>query len=213
MAHSNLNKLPAGPADEGMQVEAAEDENPPPVLSAAAETPTRVPVPAIPGAPQPPMRQMPPPPLDLRWLDIILALVMMPPVYPGVIPHPYTRSNLPGWRGVVRYKNLRSHHPCCCSSSDSLRILVVNSHSCSVETESLSFSWTSMMLQCLDGLICAAVRYTTFLWGNTTRVWLQIYLTVILCICWPLLHSKLPLVTSFLPSNPSGCIVCTSWSS
>jgi hypothetical protein len=109
MAHSNLNKLPAGPADEGMQVEAAEEENPPPVHTAAAETPTRVPIPAIPGAPQPPMRQMPPPPLDLCWLDIVHALMIMPPIHPGVILHPYTRRNLPGWRAVVRYKNLTSY--------------------------------------------------------------------------------------------------------
>ncbi len=115
MAHSNLNKLPAGPADEGVQVEAAEDENPPPVLSPAAGTPTRVPIPAIPGAPQPPMGQMPAPPPDLCLLDIVNALVTMPPLHPGVIVHPYTRRNLPGWRAVVRYKNLRSfvaaHHP------------------------------------------------------------------------------------------------------
>ncbi|CAM6006939.1 unnamed protein product [Sphagnum balticum] len=101
MAHSNLNKLPAGPADEGVQVEAVEDENPPPVLSPAAGTPTRVPIPAIPGAPQPPMGQMPPPPLDLCWLDIVNALVTIPPLHPGVIVHPYTRSNLPGWRAAV----------------------------------------------------------------------------------------------------------------
>jgi hypothetical protein len=109
MAHSNLNKLPAGSANEGMQVEAAEDQNPPPVLPAAEGTPTRVPIPAIPGAPQPPMGQMPAPPPDLCWLDIINALVTMPPLYPGVTLHPYTRTNLPGWRAVVRYKNLRSH--------------------------------------------------------------------------------------------------------
>ncbi|CAK9216776.1 unnamed protein product [Sphagnum jensenii] len=100
MAHSNLNKLPAGPANEGMQVEAAEDQNPPPVLSAAEGTPTRFP---IPGAPQLPMGQMPPPPPppDLCWHDIIHALVTMPPLYPGVTLHPYTRSNLPGWRSVL----------------------------------------------------------------------------------------------------------------
>jgi hypothetical protein len=146
MAHSNLNKLPAGPADEGMQVEAAEDENPPPVLSAAAGTPTRVPLPAVPGAPQPPMGEMPPPSPELCWLDVVQALLTMPPLRPGAFLHYYTRSNLPGWRGAVRYNNLRSHHPCCCSSPDSLRILVVNSHSCSVESESLSFSWSSMIL-------------------------------------------------------------------
>ncbi|KAH8969474.1 hypothetical protein BDL97_02G035800 [Sphagnum fallax] len=84
-----------------MQVEAAEDQNPPPVLSAAEGTPTRVPIPAIPGAPQPPMGQMPAPPPDLCWLDIINALATMPPLYPGVTLHPYTRTNLPGWRAVV----------------------------------------------------------------------------------------------------------------
>ncbi|CAK9870618.1 unnamed protein product [Sphagnum jensenii] len=80
MAHSNLKKLPAGPANEGMQVEAAEDQNPPPVLSAAEGTPTRFP---IPGPPQPPMGQMPPPPPppDLCWHDIIHALATMPPLY------------------------------------------------------------------------------------------------------------------------------------
>jgi hypothetical protein len=108
MAHSNLNKLPAGSADEGMQVEAAEDENPPPVLSAAGGTPTRVPIPAIPGAPQPPMGQMPAPPLDVCWFHIVHALVTMPPLHPGVVLHPYARRNLPGWRAGVRYKNLRS---------------------------------------------------------------------------------------------------------
>jgi hypothetical protein len=170
MAHSNLNKLPAGPADEGMQVEAAEDENPPPVLSAAAETPTRVPVPAIPGAPQPPMGEMPPPPLQVCWLHVVQALLTMPPLRPGAFLHYYTRSNLPGWRGAVRYNNLRSHHPCCCSSPDSLRILVGNSHSCSVESESLSFSWSSMILhfwmdwfvlQCVSRLCYGGIQHAS----------------------------------------------------
>jgi hypothetical protein len=146
MGHSNLNKLPAGPAAEAMQVEAAEDENPPPVLSEASETSTRVPIPAIPGAPQPPMGEMPAPPAELCWLHVVQALLTMPPLRPGAFLHYYTRSNLPGWRGAVRYNNLRSHHPCCCTSPDSLSILVVNSHSCSVESESLSFSWSSMIL-------------------------------------------------------------------
>ncbi|KAH9570371.1 hypothetical protein CY35_02G036200 [Sphagnum magellanicum] len=101
MAHSNLNKLPAGSADEGMQVEAAEDENPPPELAAAAETPTRVPIPAIPGAPQPPMGEMPAPPPELCCLHVVQALLTMPPLRPGAFLHYYTRSNLPGWRGAV----------------------------------------------------------------------------------------------------------------
>ncbi len=57
----------------------------------------------------------------------------------------------------------------------------------------------------LDGLICAAVRFTTMLQRNTTRVWLQICLAVILCMCWPLLHSKLPLVNIFL-QTPVGVL-------
>ncbi|CAK9268012.1 unnamed protein product [Sphagnum jensenii] len=101
MGHSNLNKLPAGPADEAMQVEAAEDENPPPVLSEASETSNRVPIPAIPGAPQPPMGEMTAPPTELCWLHVVEALLTMPPLRPGAFLHYYTRSNLPGWRGAV----------------------------------------------------------------------------------------------------------------
>ncbi|CAK9870616.1 unnamed protein product [Sphagnum jensenii] len=84
-----------------MQVEAAEDENPPPVLSAGAETFTRVPIPATPGAPQPPMGEMPAPAPELRWLHVIQALLTMPPLRPGAFLHCYTRSNLPGRRGAV----------------------------------------------------------------------------------------------------------------
>ncbi|CAK9214495.1 unnamed protein product [Sphagnum troendelagicum] len=117
MAHSNLNKLPAGPANEGMQVEAAEDQNPPPVLSAAEGTPTRFP---IPGAPQLLMGQMPPPPPpppDLCWHDIIHALATMPPLYPGVTLHPYTRRNLPGWPALeIHDASISGWIDLCCSA-------------------------------------------------------------------------------------------------